>query len=185
MPALDSLALVLFIACLLSFSWARRWFFVRAVQTEKGRRGLGPLGTIFGLVDVGALGCAKWHGVAFHAEAAIPVFIVALGGFWWAVTAYRTRRPAIAHTPGVPDLLVIDGPYRWVRPPFYLSYILAWLGAFFAVPVLFTFLPIPVMTLLYARTAKSEEEALLNSRLGEQYASYMARTGRFLPRVLM
>lgn len=78
--------------------------------------------------------------------------------------------------------LVLKGPYRWVRHPFYdavaLSVIANGLVAanwFLLAGGLLTF------ALLLVRTDKEEER--LVARFGDSYRGYMARTGRFLPKL--
>jgi protein-S-isoprenylcysteine O-methyltransferase Ste14 len=77
--------------------------------------------------------------------------------------------------------LVTHGPYRWVRHPFYgvaflmfLACSLMTANAFIALLSAFD------MVLLVART-RIEERKLIE-RFGEEYRSYMRRTGRFFPR---
>lgn len=79
--------------------------------------------------------------------------------------------------------LVTIGPYRWVRHPLYAVGIAlfaamglmlrSWLVLLFAAValVLFRFVVIPA------------EEQRLIEKFGDQYSTYMRRTGRFLPRV--
>jgi protein-S-isoprenylcysteine O-methyltransferase Ste14 len=78
--------------------------------------------------------------------------------------------------------LVTDGPYRWVRHPYYV--VAALLMA--AVTVLTAnwligLSSLFVLVLLALRTPK--EEQMLIDRFGEQYRDYMTRTGRFCPRM--
>ncbi len=79
--------------------------------------------------------------------------------------------------------LVTTGPYRWVRHPFYTSCALAFLANALATAnwVIFvtSFL---AFALMVVRTAKEEEN--LVARFGDAYRDYMARTGRFFPRLL-
>jgi protein-S-isoprenylcysteine O-methyltransferase Ste14 len=78
--------------------------------------------------------------------------------------------------------LVKDGPYRWVRHPFYDSVALFVLGVSLLAANWFLFLTGGlVVTLLVIRT-RTEEEKLL-ARFGEGFRSYMESTGRFIPRV--
>ncbi len=76
--------------------------------------------------------------------------------------------------------LVTEGPYRWVRHPFYVTTALLmasvtlltanWLiglGCFV------------VFGLLVVRTPKEEQRLI--EKFGQQYLDYMARTGRFFP----
>ncbi len=78
--------------------------------------------------------------------------------------------------------LVIHGPYRWVRHPFYLAFgvgvianALVTANGFLATTGIAAFLAI------VART--SIEESKLIDRFGRDYMEYMRRTGRFLPRI--
>lgn len=78
--------------------------------------------------------------------------------------------------------LVTHGPYRWVRHPFYCIAFLLFLAcslmtanAFIALLGLFE------MALLVARTRIEEQK--LSDRFGDDYRTYMRRTGRFFPRI--
>jgi protein-S-isoprenylcysteine O-methyltransferase Ste14 len=80
--------------------------------------------------------------------------------------------------------LVTHGPYRWVRHPFYdvvllgvvaMSLLTAnWLLALFG---------LTAFAMIVVRT-RIEEEKLIE-RFGDEYRAYMARTGRFLPRLTL
>jgi protein-S-isoprenylcysteine O-methyltransferase Ste14 len=77
--------------------------------------------------------------------------------------------------------LVTQGPYRWVRHPFYFTTALVmasvtlltanWLIGLFSIAIL---------GMLAMRTPK-EEQALID-RFGQDYIDYMKVTGRFFPR---
>ncbi|MHC5109012.1 MAG: isoprenylcysteine carboxylmethyltransferase family protein [Planctomycetota bacterium] len=78
--------------------------------------------------------------------------------------------------------LVTNGPYRWVRHPFYVAFSLAVVGNslvtanwFLALTALLPFVLVMIRT--------STEEAKLIERFGDDYRAYMVRTGRFLPSV--
>jgi protein-S-isoprenylcysteine O-methyltransferase Ste14 len=69
---------------------------------------------------------------------------------------------------------VLPGPYRFVRHPFYCSYLLTWAE--------FRLLPtVTIMLIIYTRAAKLEEEKFTRSSLAETYKSCRTRTGLFLP----
>ena len=73
------------------------------------------------------------------------------------------------------------GPYRYVRHPFYSSYILGWLAAVIAVPCLATLVIFLGMTTIYWQAASSEERRFLASPLATDYERYRMHTGLFLP----
>ncbi|MFY9268941.1 MAG: isoprenylcysteine carboxylmethyltransferase family protein [Candidatus Manganitrophaceae bacterium] len=81
-----------------------------------------------------------------------------------------------------PRQIVTYGPYRWVRHPFYVSFLLSLLGVLLFFPH-----PATVFTLVYGYlvlnyTAAREERRLQASQFGAEYEAYMRQTGRFLPR---
>lgn len=76
--------------------------------------------------------------------------------------------------------LVLHGPYRWVRHPFYDSAALVMAAISLIAANWFLFVTgVAVSSLLIIRT-QTEEEHLV-ARFGESYRKYMERTGRFLP----
>lgn len=78
--------------------------------------------------------------------------------------------------------LVTTGPYRYVRHPFYLAFFVAVLGGSIVTANWFLFLgSLLPFAFLVART-RIEEEKLVE-RFGDEYRDYMAKTGRFLPRL--
>jgi len=78
--------------------------------------------------------------------------------------------------------LVIAGPYRWVRHPFYCSVGLAVLANSLAAANCFLLATgVSVFALQVIRTRKEEENLL--ARFGSHYRNYMQNTGRFAPRL--
>jgi protein-S-isoprenylcysteine O-methyltransferase Ste14 len=78
---------------------------------------------------------------------------------------------------------VTYGAYRWIRHPFYASFLLALFGALVFCPnwaTLATFLEGFVILNL---TAAREERRLSSSEFGAEYRDYIQRTGRFWPRL--
>ena len=79
--------------------------------------------------------------------------------------------------------LVMHGPYRWVRHPFYDCVALSFVANSLATANWFVGLTGAIaLALLVVRTRREEE--LLLDRFGADYAEYMQRTGRFWPRLL-
>ncbi len=82
-----------------------------------------------------------------------------------------------------PRSLVTWGPYARVRHPFYASFLTALLGALVFRPNAGTLASFLYALALLEWTARREERRLCASEFGAQYAAYMKRTGRFLPRL--
>ena len=78
--------------------------------------------------------------------------------------------------------LVITGPYRWVRHPFYLSMgILVMALSIIAANWFLLVTGALLLAFLAGRTRR--EEANLMLRFAEEYPVYRQRVGRFLPRI--
>ena len=77
--------------------------------------------------------------------------------------------------------LVMTGPYRYVRHPFYVSFALAVLGISLATANWF-FLLAGAIPLAFIVARTPIEEAKLVERFGEDYRQYMRKVGRFVPR---
>jgi protein-S-isoprenylcysteine O-methyltransferase Ste14 len=124
------------------------------------------------------------------ASMTVPLFIrwigIALGPFaglllvWTFRTLGRNLTDTVVtrkeHT------LVTNGPYRWVRHPFYVSGFLALLAFSFASANWFVFASGGLAILLLAIRSRKEEQNLI-ARFGDDYRAYMKRTGRFVPRL--
>ena len=77
--------------------------------------------------------------------------------------------------------LVTDGPYRWIRHPMYSAFYLLHFAVFFLTANWFigvTWLAgLSVIILLRVK----REESMLIAKFGDEYVSYIERTGRFIP----
>lgn len=137
----------------------------------------------------GALSLMQLMGVIFlpprseiGAAAGIVLYSLAVTVFLSAIEAARRTRlqRAFVDEP-LPDRLITEGPYRWVRHPFYLGYILGAVAAPVATdsPALIV---IAVMTIgLTVSAAIREERVWLKSARGAAYREYRRQTGMFLP----
>lgn len=80
-------------------------------------------------------------------------------------------------------VLVTDGPYRRIRHPMYSAFYLLHIAVFFLTANWFIGVTwLAGLTATVALRVRREEE-MLSDRFGEQYDSYIQRTGRFVPPV--
>ena len=78
-------------------------------------------------------------------------------------------------------VFVESGPYRWIRHPIYLAYMMNYVGGgLLAGNWVLTFIPILMFAVLIA-TRMGREEQLLIDEFGDQYIDYMHRTGGLIP----
>lgn len=92
------------------------------------------------------------------------------------------RHWKMAVTPGEKQVLITDGPFARVRHPIYGYQILLMLASLGVVPTVPMLALAVVHLLLMVTKARNEERHLLDTH-GREYEAYVARTGRFFPRL--
>jgi protein-S-isoprenylcysteine O-methyltransferase Ste14 len=102
--------------------------------------------------------------------------------FWWAITASRKARLRFAFDHENPDSLVMTGPYRYLRHPFYTSYIVFWTGWGLATSSIWSIVPVAFFVAIYVAAARNEERKFSSTPLAHEYEAYRRRTGFLWPR---
>jgi len=100
----------------------------------------------------------------------------------WTRRTVVDRHFYVALSGEVPGAVCDAGPYRYVRHPFYLSYMVAFVAVAVAFP---SFIVSGVCLLnigLFVHMAIDDERVLAASPLGADYKRYKMRVGMFLPR---
>ena len=173
-------ATTLLLLCLGSFSWAMFRFFSRPAGVSTGAKAIGVCGLVFGFFHfraiLGSPGLSPSGGLT-----AVGFYLAALGLFWWAIQTNSGRPLSAVFSPDVPEHLIQEGPYRFIRHPFYCAYLLTWMGGVMATQQLLLLATVVVMFAMYLRAARMEEEKFGCSPLGLSYELYQARTGLFFP----
>lgn len=116
------------------------------------------------------------------AAVGIVLYSVAVAVFLSAIEAARRTRlqRAFVDEPH-PDRLITDGPFRYVRHPFYVGYIAGSLAAPVAVNSVVLSVLAAAMISLTVVAAFREERLWLSSPRGEAYREYQRHTGMFIP----
>ena len=112
--------------------------------------------------------------------AALVLAAGAVALYEWARRTVGRQRLHVGLSGRVPDALVEDGPYRWLRHPFYLSYLLAFGAAALALRSLAGSLVALANVALFAGMALHDEASLARSPLASAYAAYRRRVGLLL-----
>lgn len=166
-----------------SFSWGLKYFFVR---TGEATAPVLKLAAIVGLVGSFLnLVCLFFfnEGAFYFSLIGNFLYVAATVLFWWTVKTNREKPLTIAFSTDQPQHLVTHGPYRLVRNPFYLSYMLAWVAGFFVTNQWILIVVALAMFVFYDRAARAEEKKFLSSNLSGEYQAYFSKTWRFLPGV--
>lgn len=164
--------------CLLLFQWARMRYF-RRPGNDRVRGGLGPAGTVFGILQIPLVYFGATRVDAIFLVAPAILYLASAGLFGWAARSHGASRPAIAASREFPPRLVTSGAYAIARHPFYLAYLLFWAGTAAVaawgsgIPMFF------IMLFLYVRSTTREEEMIMQSPHATAYGVYRRSVGRF------
>ena len=116
------------------------------------------------------------------AVAGIACYTLAVAIFLSAIeTARRTRLQRAFIDEPLPDRLITDGVFHWVRHPFYVGYMLGALAGPLAVNSVALAVLATVMIGITIAAARREERVWLASPKGEAYRKYREGTGMFFP----
>lgn len=112
------------------------------------------------------------------------IYIVAILLFWRSIAIAKNSKLSFAFSKERPSSLINDGPYKYIRHPFYLSYSLAWVAGFIGTLNIILCAIMLIMFFIYFKSAQKEEEIILSSELKNDYSNYKKNTGMFLPKII-
>jgi len=128
----------------------------------------------------------SWYGVhevGLRPEFQIGGVVLILLGYTWTLWCYAAMGAAwrIGIDQEGTSKLVQTGPYRWIRHPIYGFQMTMLTGAALLLP---TWVSLAILVIHYvcASIKAGDEEGHLTGVFGDEYRSYMRRTGRFLPK---
>ena len=174
------ISFVLFSCIVVSLIWARLRFFKMTAGTPR-------LSAIFYDATVAAQIIATLTYMATSSgnflpllPATICLYALSFVLFWWAIFTARGLDFAFSDKVGN---IVTTGPFRFVRHPFYSSYILVWLGNTLLFNSLILWITLGYLMAFYFLSARKEERVILQSEQSSTYRKYIQNVGMFLPRI--
>lgn len=162
----------------LSFSWGVRGHFQMGNGMPFPMKVLSACSLVFYGLFLASL--RSVHGDVWTQGGALFLFVSALALFWWTIATTRRNRPDVAHHDAAPHQLYCTGPYRIVRHPFYLAYLLFWIGTALSVGA-WQWLGAILFTVWYGSLAYQEERRFIQSDLGGIYADYQKKSWMLFP----
>lgn len=181
--------MVVELALLIAFVLVFTHFMILGAKTFRTHESdlLGATLAQFSFLGTGALGtfylAQQAHIPLANMAAAFALLAGSLTLYEWARRTIRDRGFHIAWSGDVPQEVCTEGPYRHIRHPVYASYLLAFLAQLVALPKPLTLAIFAFNVALYGHASISDERDLAKSPLGEAYARYKRKAGRFFPKL--
>lgn len=113
----------------------------------------------------------------------VPFSVASIALIFFTLGTHRIPIALWHQENDAPMHIVTYGAYRWIRHPFYASFLLALFGALLFCPHWGTLATFVQGFVILNLTAAREERRLCGSQFGAEYEEYMQRTGRFRPRL--
>ena len=174
------ISFVLFACIVISLIWARLRFFKMTSGTPR-------LGALLYDATVATQIIATLTFMATSSgnflpllPATICLYALSLVLFWWAILTAKGLDFAFSDKVGN---IVTTGPFRFVRHPFYSSYILVWVGSTLLFNSLILWITLGYLMAFYFLSARKEEKVILQSEQSTTYRNYIKNVGMFLPRI--
>ena len=176
----DAVISAVSIGVIAQYAWSLKAHFTSASMPDGARLISGAV-ALTGLLYMLAI----WHfsqPLAAHA-AGLALQLASIALFWWAIAASKKARLRYAFDREAPSSLVQDGPYAYIRHPFYTSYILFWAGWALATWTFWAVLPLAFLVAVYVRAARDEERNFSSTDFAAEYEAYRKRAGLFWPKL--
>jgi protein-S-isoprenylcysteine O-methyltransferase Ste14 len=177
---LDALLSAVSIGVIAQYAWSLKAHFT-SPRTPRGAKVISAAVALTALFYMFALWKLDQPALAQIAGLLIELSSVAL--FWWAIAASKKARLRFAFDSQAPASLLQDGPYAFVRHPFYASYILFWTGWAIAAWTVWASAPLLFLIAVYVRAARVEEKNFSSTEFATAYEAYRKRAGLFWPKL--
>lgn len=118
----------------------------------------------------------------FYSVVATVLSILMLGSFWYLNNFIKNKNFHLIFSNNKPDIFLKMGPYRYVRHPFYSTYIIFYFSVTLYCRTLPSLLCSLSLLLIYLYAADWEERRILNSDYGTEYLKYKRSTGMLFPK---
>lgn len=117
----------------------------------------------------------------------VPIILIGLLLFLWtarSIIQHSSDKLSPIYSKEDATKILTEGPFHYIRHPFYAAYILSFLGGAITANTAWAFLICLPISLIYGFAAHTEEAQLARGPKAEEYLAYKKKTGKFFPRLL-
>lgn len=111
----------------------------------------------------------------------VNVFCLQL--FIWSSRSIKNMKFSAIYGKDVPEQVYTKGPYRFIRNPFYASYLLCYLTTLLILGSVLLLILFLILLTLYLVAIKIEENKFIYSPDFKNYSEYKKKTGALIPKV--
>lgn len=108
--------------------------------------------------------------------------LISLLVYWLSVKSLNGYKLAVIHGNIDNNKIFSEGVYKYIRHPFYTSYLICYVGVGLCLPSPLIILLSVLLLVVYGYAAYSEEKGFLEGELRHKYIKYKESTGMFLPK---
>ncbi|QQA43392.1 methyltransferase family protein [Pelagovum pacificum] len=124
-----------------------------------------------------------FYGNLMFSFAALVLMVPAFALFLWATRHSRKKLSLAFDNETKGDGIITSGPWKYIRHPFYSSYIIFWLACAIGTAHPASIAVFGTLLFVYLYSAKREEGFLSDGRFGQQYIDYQKNAGFLLPKI--
>lgn len=157
------------------------WLVFRKIQPDPTRLKILKVAALLAAVTYVVL-IARTAPTVFQFVAGGALYSLSLLLFLWASHYTRRHKLSLAFSEDTPNHLLSDGPWGYVRHPFYAAYLLSYVAGTVASGTGWTIAVFVVMATIYCLAAQHEERKFAGSDVHEEWLEWKRRTGMFWPR---
>ena len=177
-------SLILSAICFISFVWSGLALFTRPNGITISMRVISAFYILSMILHLNAIILAREINLVIGSMG-LSLYITSLVLFWWAVKTTKDKPLSALSSHDLPNHILVTGPYKLIRHPFYTSYLLFWLAGVLLTNQLWLHIIFAIMLVLYYSAACREEAKFFSSPYSAEYKLYKQTTGMFLPKLLL
>ena len=168
--------------CFFGFIWSSFFFFKKSSEKNIYIFLIKAIGTLLIFTNI-YFTWTKTNSNTAHDLIGVFFLVISSILFYWSIYTNRKRPLNFAFTEIEKITLISNGPYKYIRHPFYSSYIFAWVGSIVINQNIWLIIPSVIIIFFYYKSATTEEFGFLEGPIKTEYQRYMLLTGRFFPKI--